>query len=153
MERKEFRILIDAPKERVWEILWGPTNYPAWTSEFMEGSRVESINSPESQVWKQGNKVRFLGPDNEGMVSMVAENKPNERMSFKHLGVVMKGVEDLDSPQSREWAGSMENYTLKPVGDKTELIVDMDITPEFLEYFQKTWPKALEKIKELSEQK
>jgi hypothetical protein len=31
------------------------------------------------------------------------------------------------------------------------LAVDMDSTDEFKDYFLKTWPVALEKIKELSE--
>ena len=153
MERKEFKILIDAPQQKVWDVLWGKTTYPAWTSAFMEGSRVESLNAPEGQVWRKGNKVRFLGPDDEGMVSTIAENKPNEYMSIKHLGVVRKGVEDYDSPGSKEWAGSTENYTLKPIGNRTELTIDMGITNEYLDYFEKTWPKALSKVKELSEEK
>lgn len=151
MERKEFKILIDAPQQKVWDILWGTTTYPAWTSAFMEGSRVEAVNAPEGQVWRKGNKVRFLGPGDEGMVSTIAENKPNEYMSIKHLGVVKKGVEDLDSPGAKEWAGATENYTLRPVGGKTELTIDMGITKEYLDYFEKTWPKALEKVRELSE--
>ena len=151
MEKKEYKVLIDAPQNRVWNILWGNDTYPQWTSAFMEGSRVESLNSPQEQVRRKGNKVRFLGPDDEGMVSTIAENKPNEFMSIKHLGVVKKGVEDYDSPQSKEWSGSLENYSLRSIGGKTELAVEMDITQEYLDYFNNTWPKALEKVKRLSE--
>ena len=85
------------------------------------------------------------------MVSTIAENKPNEFMSIKHLGVVKDGVEDLDSEQTKEWAGSLENYTLKTVNGKTELTVDMDVTDEYKDYFEQTWPKALDKLKELAE--
>ena len=145
MERKQFKILINAPKNKVWDILWDKQTYPAWTAVFMEGSRVETDR------WEKGSKVRFLGPDEEGMVSTVADNKPNEYMSFKHLGVVKKGVEDYDSEQSRQWSGSMENYSLKTVDGKTELTVDMDITENYLQYFSEVWPKALQKVKELAE--
>jgi len=144
MEKQHFKVAIDAPKEKVWDILWGETSYPAWTSAFSEGSRVETD-------WKEGSKVYFLDAKNEGMVSTIAEKKPNEFMSFKHLGMVMGGVEDLDSEKIKEWAGALENYTLKTVNGKTELMVDMDITEEYKDYFVKTWPKALEKVKELAE--
>jgi Activator of Hsp90 ATPase homolog 1-like protein len=144
MEKQQFKVSIDAPREKVWNILWGNTSYPEWTAAFAEGSRVETD-------WKKGSKALFLDAKNEGMVSTIAENKPNEYMSIKHLGVVKDGVEDLDSEKTKEWAGALENYTLKTVSGKTELTVDMDITDEFKDYFLKTWPKALEKVKELAE--
>ena len=77
---------------------------------------------------------------------MIAENKPNEYLSIKHLGVVKQGVENYESG----WSGSMENYTLKPAGDNTELIIDMDVA-EYQDYFDKVWPQALEKVKEIAE--
>ena len=144
MEKQHFNISINAPREKVWDILWGKTSYPAWTSAFTEGSRVETD-------WKKGSKALFLDAKNEGMVSTIAENKPNEFMSIKHLGVVKGGVEDLDSEGTKEWAGATEDYTLKTVNGKTELAVDMDITEELKDYFLKTWPKALERVKELAE--
>jgi hypothetical protein len=85
------------------------------------------------------------------MVSMIASKKPNEYMSFKHLGFVMNGVEDTQSEKVKEWAGAMENYTLKQADGKTELIVDMDINDEYKDYFLKTWPLALGKVKEMAE--
>jgi len=45
----------------------------------------------------------------------------------------------------------LENYSLKTQEGKTELVVDMDIAEEYKDYFNTTWPKALEKIKELAE--
>ena len=38
MERHQFKATINAPRERVWEILWGDETYPQWTSAFAEGS-------------------------------------------------------------------------------------------------------------------
>ena len=93
----------------------------------------------------------FLDGKNEGMVSTIAENKPNEFMSIKHLGMVKDGVEDTTSEKTKEWAGSLENYSLREVKGKTELTVDMDVTDEYKDYFKETWPKALDKLKELAE--
>ena len=147
MKREEFKISIDAPPQKVWELLWGDETYPLWTSVFSPGSRAETD-------WQKGSKVLFLNNNNEGMVSTVAENIPNEYMSFEHLGTVLKGgIEDLDSLQMKEWAGAKENYTLKAANGKTELVVDMDITEEHQDYFKETWPKALDKLKELAERK
>jgi hypothetical protein len=85
------------------------------------------------------------------MVSMVAANKPNEYMSFRHLGEVKDGVEDTSSDKVKDWAGAMENYTLKEINGKTQLLIDMDITEEFKEMFSQMWPNALKNVKELSE--
>jgi len=72
-------------------------------------------------------------------------------MSFKHLGVIKNGIEEAPSEETNQWSGAMENYTLKDVNGSTELIVEMDITEEFQNYFNEIFPKALEKVKELSE--
>jgi hypothetical protein len=144
MTKQEFKTTINAPKEKVWDILWSDATYPQWTSVFAEGSRAETD-------WKKGSKVLFLDGKGSGMVSKIADNKPNEYMSIEHLGYVRDGKEDLESEEVKKWAGAHENYTLKNVGDKTELVVDMDITDEYKDYFVETWPKALEKLKEIAE--
>ena len=145
MEKINFSTSINAPKEKVWKALWEDSNYRNWTSVFAEGSYAKTDN------WKEGSKVLFLDGKGSGMVSMVAINKPNEFMSFKHLGIVKDGIEDVASKEVKEWAGAVESYTLNGRNGKTELTVEMDITDEFKDYFTNTWPKALEKVKELSE--
>ena len=143
----EFAITINAPKEKVWNTLWDDGTYREWTSAFAEGSRAETD-------WKKGSKVLFLDQKNAGMVSTIAENIPNEFMSIKHLGIVKDGVEDMDNEEAKQWAGSFENYTLRPVGGATELKVVMggaDIPKEFEDYFADAWPKALNKLKEIAE--
>jgi hypothetical protein len=144
METKEFKISINAPREKVWDVLWNDASYRAWTSVFAEGSHAETD-------WKKGSKVLFLDNKGRGMVSVIAEKIPNEFMSFRHLGEVKDGVEDTSSERVSQWSGALENYSLKTLNGKTELIVDMNITDEFMDYFLNTWPKALDKVKELAE--
>lgn len=144
MEKQRFKIAIDAKPEKVWDVLWNDKTYREWTSVFSEGSKVETD-------WKKGSKVLFLDEKGDGMVSMIAENIPASFMSFKHLGTIENGKEDLDSEKVEAWSGAEENYTLKSVAGKTELEVDMDITDDHKDFFLKTWPKALDKLKELSE--
>lgn len=145
MKKHEFKTAINAPREKVWKTLWEDKTYREWTSVFSEGSRAETD-------WKKGSKVLFLDGKGEGMVSTVAENKPNEYMSIKHLGYVIGGKEDTTSEAVQKWAGAMENYTLKSVNGYTEITVDMDITEDHEKYFVETWPKALKKLKEIAEQ-
>ena len=82
---------------------------------------------------------------------LIADNVPNEFMSFKHLGVLKNGKEDTETAKEKGWSGAMENYTLKTVKNKTELTVDQDIEDDYKDYFLSTWPKALEKLKALAE--
>lgn len=145
LKKKAFSVTIDAPPEKVWEQLWGETSYPVWTAVFSQGSRAETD-------WKKGSKVHFLNDKNEGMVSLIAESIPNEYLSLQHMGNVSNGIEDLDSPEAKQWQGSEENYTLKTVSGKTELTVEIDITEEYEDMFSSTFPKALDELKKLSEQ-
>jgi len=144
MEKQNFKIVIDAKPEKVWDVLWNDKTYREWTSVFSEGSKVETD-------WKKGSKVFFLDGKGDGMVSIIAENIPASYMSFKHVGMIENGKEDIGSKKVKAWSGAEENYTLKNVNGKTELEVDIDITDDFKDYFLKTWPKALDKLKEISE--
>ncbi|MBO9204103.1 MULTISPECIES: SRPBCC family protein [Niastella] len=144
MEKQEFTIAIDAPREKVWTVLWNDEYYRAWTAAFTEGSHAITD-------WKKGSKVLFLDGKGMGMVSRIDETIPNEYMSFEHLGSIKDGVEDVTSDEAKSFAGAHENYTLKDRNGKTELVVDMDMNDEFKDYFIKTMPKALEKVKELAE--
>ncbi len=144
MQRKQFTITVNAPADRVWEILWNTSTYNEWTAVFAEGSRVETN-------WQKGSKVVFGDGKGNGMIATIAETIPPRFMSFKHLGALKDGVEDFDSEATKQWAGAMENYTLEEVDKQTRLTVDIDITEEYLDYFDKTWPRAMDKIKEIAE--
>jgi hypothetical protein len=144
MQKMQFQTIIAANPKKVWDILWNDESYREWTSVFSEGSKAETD-------WEEGSKVLFLDGKGQGMVSMIAAKRPVEFMSFRHLGVVKDGVEDTTSPEVKEWAGSTENYTLADVNGGTELTVEMDLSEQWKEYFEKTFPKALDKIKEIAE--
>ncbi|MDR6568951.1 Uncharacterized conserved protein YndB, AHSA1/START domain [Chitinophaga ginsengisegetis] len=145
MEKTTFKTTINAPREKVWDVLWGETSYQQWTAPFAEGSQVDTN-------WEKGSKVIFHDGSNRGMVARIADKVPNEFMSFQHLGEIDNGVEDLTSDKVKAWAGAYENYTLTNVNGKTELLVEMDLADDFKDYFSKTWPVALDKVKELAEQ-
>ncbi len=146
MKKLKFSIQIDAPQERVWNILWTDETYRAWTAAFHPGSYAKSD-------WKEGSKILFLGSEGEGMVSKIERLVPNEYMSFQHLGELKNGVEDYDSPKVKGWTGAMENYTLHEENGGTKLDVDLDADESFADHLEGAFPKALDKVKELAEEK
>lgn len=146
MTRLTFSTTIQAPKEVVWRTMLEDETYRAWTSAFQEGSYAVTD-------WKQGSKALFLGPDGSGMVSRVAENRPNAFLSLEHIGIVNQGVEDTESDEVRKWAGAHENYTLTEEHGAVVVRIDMDSTEEHKKYFEEAWPKALAALKDLSERR
>ena len=65
--------------------------------------------------------------------------------------IVEDGREDTSSEAVKPWAGALENYTLRDVDGKTEVLVEMDSNDEHKEMFETTWPRALERLRDLAE--
>jgi uncharacterized protein YndB with AHSA1/START domain len=149
MRKLHFSIVINASKEKVWNTMLDMDTYQLWTDVFAPGSQYIGD-------WSKGSKMLFLGPDETGamggMVSRIKENRPYEYISIEHIGIVQNGKEDTSSESVKEWVGALENYTFKEMGDRTEVLVDMDTAEEeYEEMLQTTWPKALQKLKQLAE--
>ena len=147
MEHSKYTITINAPREKVWNTLFDDETYRKWTAAFAEGSQAETD-------WKKGSKAYFTDGNGSGMVSRIEDNKPNEFMSIRHLGTLKDGVEDYNSEEAKKWGELYENYTLNAANGGTELVIDLkgNLPEEFKEYFAAAWPKALDKLKELSEE-
>lgn len=144
VKRIQFSIEIAAPVSRVFRIMLDPEGYKDWASPFFEGSYYEG-------TWQQGQKIRFLSPSGDGMVSEIAEHRPDEFTSIRHLGYIIHGVEDTQSESVRAWAPVFENYTFSTIPTGTRLVVDQDVTADFEECLVQAWPKALQRLKALCE--
>lgn len=146
MRTLHFNIEINASKEKVWSALWDDANYRNWTSVFSEGSYAVSD-------WKEGSEIRFLTPTNDGMLSVITKKNPYQIMSFKHLADIRDGkVQPANKAKEEEdWTGAMETYTLEEANGVTKLSVALDGVEKYIDYFQKTFPKALDKVKTIAE--
>jgi uncharacterized protein YndB with AHSA1/START domain len=144
MQTLNFSIKINAPKEKVWHMMLQKDTYKLWAATFSEGSAFEGS-------WDKGAKIKFVDPQGEGMTAIIEENKPFEFISIRHLGFVKNGVEDFESEEAKSWAPAYENYTFKEEDGVTEVIVDIQVVKEFEEMFKDLWPKALAKLKEITE--
>jgi hypothetical protein len=85
------------------------------------------------------------------MVAEIAQRREHEFISIRHLGHIVNGVEDFDSPAVRAWAPAFENYSFKAVPGGTELLIDQDISAEYEQYIREAWPRALQRLKVLCE--
>ena len=141
MGKLNFSINIDATKERVWEVLFDKWTYREWTSVFAPGSYAETD-------WKEGSKALFLDGKGNGMVSRIAKSIPYQYLSIEHLGEMENGKENT---VNSEWTGATENYSLDQSGKSTVLKIEMDTNNKWEDYFSKTWPLALNKVKDISE--
>lgn len=144
MKRLQFTTTIAAPAATVWRLMLDKASYERWTSAFAEGSTYDGS-------WEPGAKIRFLAPSGDGMVSEIAEARPHEFVSIRHLGFLANGVEDTTSDAVRAWAPAYENYTFVAVPEGTRVVVDQDIPAEWEEHMVGAWPKALALLKALAE--
>lgn len=144
MKRLEFSIMIEARRPVVWERMLAEDSFRDWTSAFAEGSHF--VGS-----WEQGDHIRFMAPDGNGMISRIAENRRHAYLSIEHLGYIMNGVEDTESDAVRSWAPAYENYTFSDANEGTRLDVAMDTTEGFEAEMSAKWPLALARLKVLCE--
>jgi hypothetical protein len=141
INRLEFSIDIKSNKTTIWKVLWGEKYYRDWAGVFSEGSYYSGENL------KEGSKVMFLGMDDSGIYSLIEKHIPNKLIQFKHIGKVVKGVEQSIDDDTRKWSGATESYSLNEGKESITLLIQIDVLDEHLEFMKKKFPKALEKVK------
>ena len=151
MKKLQFKVSINAPLTKVYDLMLGINNkstYDQWTSVFNPTSTYEGS-------WDKGSKILFIGVDEKGekggMVSRIVENIPNKFVSIQHYGLIKADEEITEGPEVEKWANGFENYTFEENNGTTTVTVDLDTTEEFTGFMNETFPKALEKLKEICE--
>ena len=144
METLSYETEINAPLQKVWDILWGPDTYSEWTKYFGAGSKMKSD-------WKIGGKTYFVNDKGEGMVSTIDSLDEPNQIVFKHLGMVSNGVEDTQSKEVMEWSGSFEKYFLTDLDGKTKLHVEVQVDKEWEDDMNSGFTKGLMVVKSLVE--
>lgn len=154
MEKLHFSIQIDAPREKVWDTMLEKGTYEDWTSAFNPSTSSEPGSTYRGD-WSEGSKMLFVANNEngkeEGMVSMVRENRKPEFISIEHIGIMKDGVEDTTSEAAAKWSPAFENYTFTESDGGTLLEIDVDTADEYKQMFEEMWAKALPRLKELCE--
>ena len=151
MKKLQFNISIHAPVSAVYNIMLGissKSTYEQWTAMFNPTSTYEGN-------WEKGSKMLFIGVDEKGekggIVSKIAENIPNQFVSIQHYGLINAGKEITEGAEVEKWANGFENYSFEENNEVTTVKVEIDATEEFIDFMNETYPKALNKLKELCE--
>jgi len=145
----QFKINIQAPVSKVYQAMLEKETYEQWTAIFNPSSTYEGS-------WEKGEKIAFIGLDEEGkkqgMQGIIRENDINRFVSIEYVGLLDGNKEVTEGPMTEGWLGAFENYTFEAQGQATALTVDLDVDDSMIDYFQKTYPKALDKLKEICEE-
>lgn len=153
METLQFKKEINASADKVYKTMIGKETFKQWTAVFNPSSDVEGGGDVEGS-WEKGSKILFVGTNEEGkregMVGYIRENTPNRHISIEYIGILDGENELTEGPVAEEWQG-FENYTFESLGGTTTVTVDIDVNDQMLEYFRITYPKALDKLKEICE--
>lgn len=151
MKKLQFKINIKSSAENVFKTMLGLNNiktYEQWTAEFNPTSSYEG-------KWEKGAKMYFVGTDDQGnrggMVSEIFDIIPSKFVSIRHYGMLDGDKEITEGEQVEKWAGGLENYSFHESNGVTTVTVEMDSTEDYIDFFNTAWPKALDKLKSISE--
>lgn len=140
----EYQISINAPAQKVWEVLFSKETYSEWTQFFMPGSQMKTD-------WQIDGKTYFTDAKGDGMVSTIKSlNEPYE-VIFSHLGMVKDGVEDTKSKEVIEWSGAQEKYFLTEKEGITELRTELQTDKNWEADMNNGFTKGFEVVKKLAE--
>lgn len=143
MKKLHYQIEINCPQEKVFSTMLNEKHYREWTSIFSPGSHYEGS-------WEEGSEIKFLtiteSGKKEGMLSKIKKVEPNKYISIQHLAMLQKGKEVPFKNGS-----FYENYYFVAKENSTVLKVEMDTEDDWFDYFDKTWPNALQKLKQVCE--
>lgn len=142
MKELQFSTQINAPKERVWATLWEDATFRDWASIIDEGTYLQG-------EMKEGNEIQFISSVNGyGVTSLIEKLIQNEYVLIKHSADTQdSGMQERE----REWTGGTESYLLTEKNGVTSLLVTTDVPDELVEMFNIRLPRAIERIKTLSE--
>ncbi len=142
MKQLQFSTQINASKKVVWHTLWQDVTFREWAGiidpgTYMRGDLVEE------------QEVEFISEENGyGVTSLVEKIIPEEALVLRHRADTQDaGARERDE----QWTGGTESYSLVEQAGVTTLTVTFGVPPEMEEYFMTTYPKALEKVKEMVE--
>lgn len=143
MKELQFSVTINASQDRVWRTLWGASTFTQWASvidpqTYMKGELIE------------GEKVEFISAQGGyGVTSLVAKVQAPKYLLLKHQADTQdEGVNERE----QEWTGGEESYVLEEADGLTTLTVTFGVPPTQEAYFEDIYPKALQKLKELTEE-
>ena len=146
METLSYKTTVKAPIQKVWDMLWAPETYEAWTQFFSPGCQLKTD-------WEINGKTYFLDYTGNGMVSTIKSINPPFEVVFSHLGTFNNGIEDTQSREVKEWSGAEEQYFLRAVDENTtEIQAIVHAEQKYEDHMSNGFTKGFEVLRKLAEQ-
>lgn len=145
MKTLTYTIEIQADKDKIWQSLWEGENYTKWTTPFSEGLYIER------ESFSEGSEIRFFAPNGDAMISKIVNLQPNEYVAFEHLSMMHNG-EISSFNKDGETNQYFESYRLVDNENSVTLVAKVDTLESEEKSMDKTFLKALQIVKQLSEQ-
>ena len=144
MRELQFTVVINASREKVWDTLWQDETFRQWAGIIDPGTYMVGD-------LKEGNEVQYISSENGyGVTSLVERLTPGEYVLLRHSADTQEAGK---LEREKEWTGGEESYRLVEKDGTTTLTVAFDVPQKMEEYFNVNYPKALERVKELAEEK
>lgn len=145
MKRIFLERTFETTPELLWELIVDVDHYRYWTEAFCKGSDFMGDWSKESDIYFYAENDSGL---DSGMVSKVVESIWPSKISIEHRGVLVDGVFDAASNDSKKWAPAYENYRLIKLSDKlTRFELEQDLPDEEESNFIGLWEEAFDRMK------
>lgn len=145
MKTLTYKIEIQAGQDKIWESLWNKENYTKWTKPFSEGLYFKT------ESFSEGSEIRFFAPNGDAMISNIINLQPKEYVAFEHLSMMHNG-EISSFNKDGETNQYFESYRLIENKNSVTLIAKVNTLESEEKSMNKTFSKALQIVKELSEQ-
>lgn len=144
MKEVRFSIDIYATKEIVWNTLWQDHTFRQWAGIIDPGTYMEGS-------LKEGAEVQFISSVNGyGVTSLVEKLVKGEFLLLRHHADTQESGKQA---REEQWTGGREIYSLTEKDDNTILTVVFDVPTELEAEFNRSYPRALERVKALAEEK
>lgn len=146
MKRLHVERTFNVGPELLWELVVDPVHYSFWADLTREGAGFRGD-------WTKGSNIRFVVEHEDGtesgMLSEVVASQWPEFISIRHIGVIMNGIEDFDSPMAQTWTPAAENYCFIPQEDGTCLFVnEQDLPEDHYDAFKADWETYFDLMEE-----
>jgi hypothetical protein len=148
MKNIRHSIEINAPKEKVWQVLWDDNTLRDWAGIIDPGTYMIGD-------LQEGNEVNFIGNSdggvNYGVTSRVEKLIPYKHILLEKIADIVVNKDGRIEKRDDQWTGGLERYDLEEHDGKTRLSNTQDVPDELVEYFNTKLPQVLERIKVLAE--
>lgn len=142
MKELQFSININTNKEQVWNSLWNDKSFRIWANNIDEGTYLLG----EMKEW---GIVQFISSESGfGVNSWIEKLTEYEYVLFRHITDTKDNGKQVREDQ---WTWWTESYLLQENWGVTTLTIKSQIPDELSDIFNERIPKALESIKNLSE--